>query len=392
MKKLMSLLLISLVVLSGCADLPILPEFDSERTYGSISTDDNTESITNEDDSTTDKTDAATADDTTESVTSDGATADGSTGELESVTSSGVFYPTLESDPYVNVDPEEFYANYTPAVNAADAYHRTKHYLMSGSIEAQDQDPTIAQDRPMQDGMYVRNTSSIFSATGDAYYVLDSEGEVANIIYRDGAYVTLEEVAAYLIAFGDVPPNYSKNKKDDPEDSDWGEYLRVNHSKFSGNTTKYPYEPELPSISGCGGDITYYELDIGTTGTDCDPSYLADVYNNGKRILRGAARIVYTRFDRNGDSIIDVNEKFVFYTNNHYNDFREYLNYEGGWGEIFGNVTGGGKLSSKTDYNPTPYVKTARADLSVKATYELCAPVWYYCEIKKTADLCGFFI
>ena len=26
---------------------------------------------------------------------------------------------------------------------------------------------------------------------------------------------------------------------------------------------------------------------------------------------------------------------------------------------MFGNITGGGKLSSKEDYNPTPYVETA---------------------------------
>ena len=53
---------------------------------------------------------------------------------------------------------------------------------------------------------------------------------------------------------------------------------------------------------------------------------------------------------------------YVFYTHNHYNDFREYLNYYGGWGEMFGNVTGGGTYSSKTDYNPTPYVETAYKD------------------------------
>ena len=54
----------------------------------------------------------------------------------------------------------------------------------------------------------------------------------------------------------------------------------------------------------------------------------------------------------------------MFYTCNHYNDFREYLNYYGGWGEIFGNETGGGTLSSKTDYNPTPYVHTAYLSFS----------------------------
>ena len=52
--------------------------------------------------------------------------------------------------------------------------------------------------------------------------------------------------------------------------------------------------------------------------------------------------------NRNGE--FEENEVYVFYTHNHYNDFREYLNYYGGWGEIFGNITGGGMISSKYNY------------------------------------------
>jgi hypothetical protein len=170
-------------------------------------------------------------------------------------------------------------------------------------------------------------------------------------------------VAAYVFAFGDIPANYNANKKAQPTTNPWGKFLRVNNTYFSGNTSKYPYEPVLPDISGCGGSLDYYEIDIGTTGTDCDPSYTAAIYNNGTRITRGAARIVYTRYDKNGDMIIDLNEKYLFYTYNHYNDFQEYLNYEGGWGEMFGNITGGGTISSKYDYNPTPYVQVVRRNL-----------------------------
>ena len=75
--------------------------------------------------------------------------------------------------------------------------------------------------------------------------------------------------------------------------------------------------------------------------------------------MRGAARIVYARFHKNGNAIADPDIRFVFYTYNHYNDFQEYLGYKGGFGEIFGNITGGGKISSKTNYNPTPYVPCA---------------------------------
>ena len=265
----------------------------------------------------------------------------------------------ITSDPYTNVDVDEFYANYTPAISYMDAYYRTKHNLMSGKIGEQDQAPTISEYQPVINGMLVRNTSYIYSSDGNTYFVVDAYGNIVNAIYRGGAYIMLEEVAAYVFAFGDIPANHSTSKSTKPTSSPWGEYLRLNHSYFSGNTTKYPYEPVLPNIDGCGGDLKYYEMDVGTMGTDCDPNYDAVIYNNGTKITRGAARIVYTRYDDDGDGVIEIDETYLFYTYNHYNDFQEYLNYEGGWGEMFGNITGGGTISSKTDYNPTPYVEVA---------------------------------
>ena len=295
---------------------------------------------------------------TTEEITTEEITTEEITTEQETEAPS-----EPPEDPYVNISAAEFYSDYEPADDYWDAYYRTQHGFMSGSIEPQDQKPTIAKYQPMEDGLYVRNTYSYFSADGNTYYIVDGYGEVVSRVFKGAAYVSLEEVAAYVFAFGDIPANYSTSKKTDPDDSIWGEYLRVNHTKFSGSTTKYPYEPELPDISGCGGRLEYYEIDIGTTGTDCDPKYRPDIYNDGHSITRGAARIVYARFDVNGDKIIDINERYLFYTYNHYNDFQEYLNYYGGWGEMFGNVTGGGKLSSKYDCNPTPYVPVVRRDL-----------------------------
>jgi hypothetical protein len=329
----LSLLVLLALLLTGCqiADAP-------------ISTDSPTETVTDA------PTDAPTDEPTDEST--------------EPEQDVGVVIPAdpakPESDPYANVSAEDFYLDYEPAQSYWDAYYRTQHGFMSGSIEAQDQKPTLAENRPMLDGLYLRNTSALYSKDGNVYYVVDADGDIVNKIYKGAAYVTLEEVAAYVFAFGDVPANYVSGKNAKPADSKWGVYLRLNHSSFSGSTSKYPYEPELPDISGCGGSLRYYEIDIGTTGTDCDPGYRAAIYNDGSRITRGAARIVYSRYDANGDNIIDVNEKYLFYTYNHYNDFQEYLNYEGGWGEMFGNITGGGKISSKTDCNPTPYVRVAR--------------------------------
>lgn len=267
----------------------------------------------------------------------------------------------ITSDPYLDVDIEAFYADYIPAVSYMDSYYRTLHNLMSGDIGEQDQEPTVSSFQPVIGGEFVRNTTYIYSEDGNTYYVIDANGNIVNEIYKGGAYIMLEEVAAYVFAFGEPPVNHSYSKRTSPTSSPWGEYLRVNHTKFSGSTTKYPYEPKLPNISGCGGDLTYYEMDIGTTGTDCDPSYTPAIYNEGTRIERGAARIVYTRSDYDGDGVIEIDETYLFYTYNHYNDFQEYLNYEGGWGEMFGNITGGGKISSKSDYNPTPYVNVVYA-------------------------------
>lgn len=273
----------------------------------------------------------------------------------------------ISEDPYISVDVNEFYANYKPATSYLDSYYRSLHNLMSGSIDEQDQTPTINNNRPIINGKYVKNQTTYFSSDSNTYYVLNSQGIIVNEIYRGGAYVTLEDVAAYIFAFGDVPSNYISENKATVSNYAWGKYLRLNHTYFSGDNSRYPYEPALPRISGIAdGDLKYYEVDIGTTGTDCDPNYTASNYNNGYTITRGAARIVYSRFYNNYlNTPIDLADRYVFYTYNHYNDFQEYLNYQNGWGEMFGNVTGGGTLSSKSDYNPTPYIEVYSQNFSI---------------------------
>ena len=266
-------------------------------------------------------------------------------------------------NPYLDIDKNEFYNNYKRATSLLDSQYRSECYLMSGDITPQDQEPEIASNQPKQGNMLIHNTTTNFSNNGNVYTVYNVNGEKEFDIYYGGAYTSLEEVAAYIYAWGEVPANYDPDKDAEPYNSNWGEYLRVNNTYFSGNTEKYPYEPELPNISGIdNGNVMYYEIDIGTTGTDCDPKYDPEIYNDGNRIVRGAARIVYTYSYINGDPVNDE-DRYVFYTYNHYNDFQEYLNYYNGWGEMFGNITGGGTISSKVDYNPTPYVQTYRKDL-----------------------------
>ena len=73
---------------------------------------------------------------------------------------------------------------------------------------------------------------------------------------------------------------------------------------------------------------------------------------------------------------------------NHYNDFQEYLNYYGGWGEMFGNITGGGTISSRYDYNPTPYVETVLAPLPGMAVayieHNTVEIVYFFCPVIDT--------
>lgn len=269
-----------------------------------------------------------------------------------------------DANTYANTSKEDFYVNYEESINYYDTYYRSQKGFMSGDIDLPDQEPILSNNQPKEDGKFVKNTNTYYSVDKKAYYITDCYGEIVDVIFKDGGYISLDEVASYLLAFGDTPANHDDSKKASPSASIWKEYLRCNQSQFSGSTTKYPYEPMLPRISGCGGDLYYYEVDFGTTGTDCDPGYAVEVYNNGSKITRGAARLVYAKFDSNKKPIEDVEAKFVFYTYNHYNDFQEYLNYQGGWGEMFGNITGGGELSSKYNYNPTPYVEVVKKDFS----------------------------
>lgn len=256
-----------------------------------------------------------------------------------------------ESDPYAEMNKDEFYADYTISCCYIDAQYRSQHGFLSGTIGIEDGTIPHADYQPMQDEQYIHFTQDFYTDGGNTYILVDGYGNEVLRIHRGGGYITLNEVAAYMYAFGgsqdNIPANYSANKKTDPDDSIWGEYLRVNHTNFNYNPSKYPYEPALPNILGDGdGRLQYYEMDIGDAN-----------YNDGHRITRGAQRLVYARKDLNGNGSFETNEVYVFYTHNHYHDFTEYLNYFGGWGQTFGNHTGGGTG------NPTPYVPVIYSDL-----------------------------
>lgn len=256
------------------------------------------------------------------------------------------------TDPYADLSKDEFYADYQVACCYIDAQYRSQHGFLSGLLELPDGNVPHADYQPMSGEMYIHFTENFYTDDGNTYIIVDCHGDEVLRIHKGGGYITLDEVAAYMYAFGgsaeNIPANYSASKKADPKESIWGEYLRLNHTNFNYNPSKYPYEPALPNIKGSpDGKLQYFEMDIGTAG-----------YNDGNRISRGAQRLVYARNDINGNGIYETDEVYVFFTHNHYHDFTEYLNYYGGWGETFGDHTGGGTG------NPTPYVPVFYADLS----------------------------
>ena len=91
--------------------------------------------------------------------------------------------------------------------------------------------------------------------------------------------------------------------------------------------------------------LKYHELDFGYTKTPWGYGDLShEPYNNGESINRGTVRFVYSASTYEGErgaKYIPVEHRHVFLTFNHYNDFVEYLNYEGGWGAPFGWMTAG---------------------------------------------------
>src|SRR5699024_623323 len=86
--------------------------------------------------------------------------------------------PDTLTNPYRNTNKNTFYNNYTEAENWVDAGFRSDEALMSGDISEQDQEPTIADNQPTSDGMFVRNTSVLFSVNGNTYYVFDQYGKI----------------------------------------------------------------------------------------------------------------------------------------------------------------------------------------------------------------------
>lgn len=264
-----------------------------------------------------------------------------------------IFYEAdTRRDIYTNTTKEQFYSNYSIASSYEEAYFRTRHNFMSGDIT--NQGYLAPSGKVMTNGSAVRCTTAI--------YILDYQGNYLGyipnnyngdnrVIWYGGAYISFDDVAAYLYAFGEVPANSNYDKGTSGRKQSiaaWGKYGRVNIGEFYANTSKYPFQPNMPRSNS----QKYTETDFGTQGgyrnynTITGTSYSQSVYNNGSSISRGAARFCFVSNKKN------VDQRYVFYTYNHYNDFQEYLNYDGGFGVRFGNESAGNQYcSDASDYN-----------------------------------------
>ena len=256
------------------------------------------------------------------------------------------------TDPYSNVNKDEFYNNYTEANSYIDSYFRSKHGLMSGDITPQGHIPNKLNIKDEE--LYVACTRAFYVLTFSGGYIgylpNDLEGNF-QMIWYGGAYTSLNEVSAYLLAFGEVPinSNYDKSSGKGQCIIDFGIYGRVNKDVMIYDSSKWPYEPEMPRIM----EVEYTETDVGTLGGYTSENkitgtkYTQKLYNTGTTINRGAARLCFIS-DKN---IKSINERKVFYTYNHYNDFEEYLNYNNGFGKRFGCESAGNEYcGSSSDY------------------------------------------
>lgn len=118
----------------------------------------------------------------------------------------------------------------------------------------------------------------------------------APFVIRGQSYSDKEHVAAYLRAYGELPPNYITKAEAQRLGwvNNWGNLWQVAPGKSIGGDRYGNYEGLLPARAG----RKYYECDIDYDGTK----------NRG---ARNAKRIVYS------------SDGLIFYTEDHYNTFEE---------------------------------------------------------------------
>lgn len=129
-------------------------------------------------------------------------------------------------------------------------------------------------------------------------------------IVKGQTYTDLNEVAAYLMAFKEMPENYYPKSERSTCTALYGSDCRlVGSSEYHNNG--YSNSPIMTD-----GATNYHEMDVGT---------YEGFYSTG---ARGAFRLVYS---------VDPGHEIVYFTDCHYQNFSEYYNYYNGFGPWWGN-------------------------------------------------------
>lgn len=124
-------------------------------------------------------------------------------------------------------------------------------------------------------------------------------------ISEDGYYTSKEEVAAYIIAFKKLPENYYHS-----------DYRNICRTEMKDKCMLYGSESFGNREGLLDPKLKYREADI----------YISDGGFTGNR---GQMRLVFSV----GNS--DYTKDAVFYSEDHYLDYSEYLNYYNGFGEVW---------------------------------------------------------
>ena len=369
----------------GCtpSETPTVEEPTSDPTISSPTTIDPTTDPTTEETTTTIEptiSESLTEESTTAPSISNPTTEEGIKIEECYIVTESVNFVDIDDivDPYLNINEDEFYQDYKISDSYADAYYRTLHGLLSGENIEEDGSYKQHNDAPMYDETtYLKNAYARFGINKEGErisYTINTLDGSDYTIYKGGIYVSMNDVAAYLFAFNELPVNHlaGANLKNEAVER-YGEFGRVNFNKYTGpSATKYQYEPYLKGQDD--KTLFYREIDFGANiGSDHYFSYKSKYNSSNGRgpfrlLLANSYDSSYTYNKKSEEystpNPTEIDDRYVYYTYNHYNDFLEYLNYYDGFAAPFGNCTAGIAQNQYVASNPP----TERVD-SILATF-----------------------
>lgn len=191
----------------------------------------------------------------------------------------------------------------------------------SSSSSSSSRTPTTSYDADN----YYRLSPEDFS---EKIYTFDGESctfsDSGYTITIDQDCLDAESVCYYWMAFEQMPPNYfttDEYKSDTTAAVRYGKNGRC-ASRYSYGSYSGGYAQVIGPFYNQTSTGYYWEFDIA----------LSSVYNTGSSITRGTGRVVVVV---DGLKVYGGDGPVCFYTTDHYSSFREFVNYQDGWGGSF---------------------------------------------------------